>query len=57
LAGIIIETAQYFGFSILGQTFDPLDYAAYALGLSLAVMLDTYLFPRVFSFWQPENQV
>ncbi|MFH1963970.1 MAG: hypothetical protein ABIJ42_00345 [Acidobacteriota bacterium] len=53
LIGFIIETAQYSGIMVFGSTFDPLDYAAYALGILLAVLADTLFFPRIFSFWQP----
>lgn len=54
LIGFIIETAQYFGVLVFGSTFDPLDYAAYAFGILLAVLADTILFPRIFSLWQPD---
>jgi hypothetical protein len=53
-AGACVEIAQYFGAPILGRTFDPLDFAAYALGVGLAVLLDRLLFPSIFSFWQAE---
>ena len=53
-AGACIEIAQYFEAPILGRTFDPLDFAAYGLGIILAVLLDQALFPTVFSFWHPE---
>lgn len=51
--GVFVETAQYFGIHILGETFDPLDYAAYGSGVVLATLFDLYIFPRVFSFWNP----
>ena len=52
--GLTIETAQFFGVPIFGSTFDPLDYVMYALGVSFAAIIDTQIFPRVFSFWAPE---
>jgi glycopeptide antibiotics resistance protein len=54
-AGASVEIAQYFGAPILGQTFDPLDFVMYALGVALAASLDTVLFPRLFAFWAPKS--
>jgi hypothetical protein len=54
--GVVVETAQFFGAPLFGQTFDPLDYVMYAVGALLAVFLDVFLFPRLFSFWEPEGQ-
>jgi hypothetical protein len=54
-AGACVEIAQYFGAPILGQTFDPLDFVMYGLGVVLAALLDTVVFPRVFGFWQPQS--
>lgn len=51
--GVFVETAQYFGIHILGETFDPLDYAAYGAGVVIAVLFDLCIFSRVFSFWNP----
>jgi hypothetical protein len=52
-AGASVEIAQFFGAPILGRTFDPLDFVMYALGIGLAAVLDSVLFPRVFGFWTP----
>jgi hypothetical protein len=49
-----VEIAQFFGAPILGQTFDPLDFVAYGLGVGAAVLLDTMLLPRFFRFWAAE---
>ncbi len=49
--GASVETAQYFGVAIFGQTFDPLDYAMYAIGVLLAVACDRLIFPRILPFW------
>jgi len=54
-AGACVEIAQYFGAPILGRTFDPLDFAAYGVGVALAVLLDTVAFPRIFPFWAAEQ--
>jgi hypothetical protein len=51
-AGACVEIAQYFGAPILGRTFDPLDFAAYGLGVCLAILLDRLLFHKIFSFWE-----
>jgi hypothetical protein len=50
-AGACVEIAQYFGAPIFGQTFEPLDFVMYGLGVGLAAFLDTVVFPRVFGFW------
>ena len=54
--GLVVETAQFYGFPILGQTFDPLDYLMYGLGVLMAVVLDTLLFPRLFVFWASQTE-
>ena len=48
-----VELVQYNGIPLLGSTFDPLDFLMYGLGILLAVLCDTLLFPRIFSFWHP----
>jgi hypothetical protein len=50
-AASCVEIAQYAGVPIFGQTFDPLDFVTYGLGVTLAVLLDTVVFPRVLGFW------
>lgn len=55
--GFTVESAQYLGYELLGSTFDPLDYAAYALGVLLAVCCDLFLFPLLFDFWQTDYQL
>ena len=50
--GAAVEIAQYFGIPILGRTFDPLDFVMYGLGVALAVVFDTVLFPRLFASWR-----
>jgi hypothetical protein len=45
------ETLQYFGIYALASVFDPLDYAMYVFGVSLAAFVDRKIFTRIFSFW------
>lgn len=56
ITGLIVELSQYAGIPLLGSTFDPWDIFMYAFGVGLAVICDLFLFPRIFSFWQRENQ-
>lgn len=51
----IAETCQYFGIPVLGSTFDPWDYLMYAIGGTLAAIVDTQVFPRIFGFWMLEK--
>lgn len=53
----IAETCQYFGIPVLGSTFDPFDYLMYATGATLAAIVDTQIFPRIFHFWTVEKKV
>ena len=52
-AGASVEIAQFFGAPLLGRTFDPLDFVMYGIGVMLAAILDSILFPRIFQFWTP----
>ncbi|HUW14334.1 MAG TPA: hypothetical protein VM537_31720 [Anaerolineae bacterium] len=52
-AAASVEIAQYVGVPVFGSTFDPLDFATYALGVGLAVVMDTVVLPRLFRFWAP----
>ena len=47
-----IEIAQAFGIPLFGETFDPVDFAMYGLGVLLAARLDEVIFPRIFTFWK-----
>jgi len=51
----IAETCQYFGIPVLGSNFDPMDYLMYAIGATLAAMVDMQVFPRIFRFWTLEK--
>lgn len=51
----IAETCQYFGIPVLGSTFDPLDYLMYAIGATLAALVDKQVFSRIFGFWTMEK--
>ena len=55
--GLLVEAAQYFGFQLLGSTFDPLDIVMYALGVLSAAFLDTVVFPKVLPFWGSAEQL
>jgi hypothetical protein len=52
--GAVVEIAQFFGVPIFGRTFDPVDFVMYGIGVILAAILDTTVFPRVFDFWALE---
>ena len=53
--GLIVELSQYVDMPLFGSVFDPWDIFMYALGVGLAVFCDLFLFPRIFSFWQPKE--
>lgn len=53
--GAFVELAQYLEVPLLGSTFDPWDFAFYAAGIALAIFCDADLFPKLFSFWRPEE--
>ena len=48
------EILQLFGVYALGTTFDPLDILMYAVGTSLAILVDQLLFLRLFRFWSDQ---
>ncbi|MCJ7622304.1 MAG: DUF2809 domain-containing protein [Anaerolineaceae bacterium] len=50
-----IEVAQAFGIPVLGNTFDPLDFIMFAIGTSIAVLLDK-AFSVIFPFWTFGNK-
>jgi hypothetical protein len=45
--GAVTETLQYFGIPIFGQTFDPLDYVMFAIGIGLAIVFERAVLSRV----------
>ena len=47
----ISESLQYFNIYALATVFDPLDFAMYALGVFLAVIVDRIIFKSLFDFW------
>jgi len=53
-AASLVEIAQLFGVPVFGQTFDPVDFTMYGIGVILAAILDTTVFPRIFEFWTPK---
>ena len=50
------EIAQFFGVPIFGQTFDPVDFVMFGMGVILAAILDIIVFPRIFDFWTPKTK-
>jgi len=46
------EVLQYFGIYAFGVTFDPLDILAFAVGTIAAMIIDKFVFPLIFSFWE-----
>jgi hypothetical protein len=50
--GCFAEASQYFGRPLFGSTFDPLDILAYAGGVTLGILLDLILFPRLIPHWR-----
>jgi len=49
--GCVVEIAQFYGVPIFGQTFDPVDFFMYGIGVLSAAALDVVVFPRIFGFW------
>lgn len=45
--GAVTETLQYFGVPIFGQTFDPLDYLMFGVGIGLAVVFERFVLSRM----------
>lgn len=56
-AAAFVEIAQFFGVPLFGRTYDPVDFAMSGLGVMLAAILDTTVFPRIFEFWTPQARV
>lgn len=54
-AATAVEITQFFGIPLFGSTFDPLDVVAYGFGVLLAIIFDTQIFARKFSFWQNDH--
>ena len=45
------EICQFFGFEVLGATFDPFDILMYGLGVSAAAYIDVKVFSKYLGFW------
>jgi hypothetical protein len=45
--GFLVETLQYLGVSIFGNTFDPLDYLMYATGTAGAFAFEWAVLSRI----------
>jgi hypothetical protein len=52
--GLSAEVAQYHGVPIFGETYDPLGFFMYGIGVLAAAVIDTQVFARSFAFWNPE---
>ena len=52
--GVSVEALQFFEVPLFGRTFDPVDFVMYAIGVTLAAILDTTVLPRIFEFWAPK---
>jgi len=50
--GCFVEASQYFGRPLFGSTFDLLDILAYAGGVTLGLLLDLFVFPRLIRDWR-----
>jgi hypothetical protein len=53
-AASFTEIAQFFGVPIFGQTFDPVDFVMFGMGVILAAIFDIIVFPQIFNFWTPK---
>ena len=45
------EICQFFGIEVLGVTFDPFDILMYAIGVSIAALIDVRVFTKYIGFW------
>lgn len=54
--GAVTETLQCFGVPIFGQTFDPLDYVMFAIGVGLAVAFEKAVLSKVISSSNKNNK-
>jgi hypothetical protein len=43
----IVEISQYLNFPIFGSTFDPFDILGYAVGVSMGILHELFVFPRL----------
>lgn len=50
------EVMQAFGVPLLGQTFDPLDFVMFGVGVLLAALVDRSLFDRHLRWWAPKTE-
>jgi hypothetical protein len=50
------EICQFLGFDVLGVTFDPFDILMYAIGVSIAALIDVQVFTKYIRYWKiPED--
>lgn len=50
------EVMQAFGVPLLGQTFDPLDFVMFGVGVLLAALVERFLFDRFLPWWAPVTE-
>ena len=51
LVGVVTEISQFFGFELLGVTFDPIDIIMFGVGALGAALIDVKIFSKYFKFW------
>ncbi len=49
---LFVELAQFRGIHLFGNTFDHWDIVMYGSGICLAVLTDSFLFPKIFTSWK-----
>lgn len=47
----LAEICQFFGFEVLGVTFDPIDILMYGMGVLAAALIDVKVFTKYLGFW------
>jgi len=55
MVGAITETMQFFGVPLFGRTFDPLDYLMFAIGISLAIAFEKFIWCRCYMSSSPHS--
>lgn len=50
------EILQFFGIYALGETYDPIDILAYAVGVGSAAIFDKLVFSRFIPFWNYKSE-
>lgn len=45
--GCIVEISQCFGHPFFGDTFDPLDFLAYGIGVVMGILFELFVLSRI----------